>query len=367
MRVGLWIGAAFVAGGLVAGEPGKLVMDVLDPACSRPECVACLARPVSERLDCMGRWLKSAVESGAAQADTALCAAANTKVSGEVDDCHWLAHSIGEALSVSWSQPATAGHTNLTLPELRSQSLASLSLCTAACINGCYHGVVSNYIRVLHGRVGGAAGLKSPSSGLSTYCSAAAGVPAYRTYSCVHGIGHGLLTQGRLTVPAAFETCLALPAQQAHVCRGGLTMQLWHEAIAKLRGSNKTFQAVASFGWQYPDLRSPAGLLISHVCDGAPLEWRSMCANAVGEGLMFDTRHTVTKALPLCAAFGTPQMRRMCTAGVNAEARGVNVEVRLPVGCQQCQLLKSDSLSFCRPADRLHFPVLRGERCRDTR
>ena len=115
------------------------------PTCTLPECSKCLTLfGNGPRDSCLSKWLGSVVKQQPEQSTNALCASSWLIVNKQLDDCHWMAHSIGLNLALNDVHPKL--DTYLTWDTLRERARADYDQCEAVCLNGCKHAVTAVYI-----------------------------------------------------------------------------------------------------------------------------------------------------------------------------------------------------------------------------
>jgi hypothetical protein len=210
-------------------------------------------------------------------AEYAVCQAARLQADGTIDDCHLLAHAIGE--------------TNLEIHD--GDAGLALATCGGGCIEGCMHGVM----RTLVGTLPRDAALV----GEAVY-RLCADVADDLAYACVHGIGHGLRSHGFLELLAAIEVCAGGPDHGwSETCLGGVLMEQVDQ-------------------WLPLELEG-LGDVLPRICEdleGDPLY--AHCVAAIGEGLMFRTGHDLQVTEDLCLRLADPDAIAECVHGARTEA-----------------------------------------------
>lgn len=270
---------------------------------------------------------------------TATCVGERLLAAGLIDDCHLVAHGIGEAAwrvheSQHWWQATVASLLPSSHMEewLLSTSRALLPGCARGCWDGCMHAVLIELVL---------AALRSPASLarlVEGSCDAEiAGAQADLErwlYGCHHGVGHGLgeaVHIGLISTARGLALCdnsLAFHGGRApETCKQGLTMQLVDRRIqqvasaaerdAVLSVSQAAAEAAGSEHVGIAPLPSP--LTWSGVCDGVPSDGgdgddsaadqqlRRDCFDMLGEGLMFATCHDGAFSLTACVSLTTDQ------------------------------------------------------------
>ncbi len=227
-----------------------------------------------ERVTCLEGYVRTlTLETSATEA---MCRAKALALDGVVDDCHWLAHVIGKA----------------NLEKAKGDVGKAFSTCPLGCSEGCYHGVISTW---LAGR-----DKSTIARDLLAVCKDFANGSVERR-QCIHGVGHGLLMNGSMTLASAVAACRSSSeAFFVDTCLGGVFM----EHVAE-----------STQGY-------PAAQLLEHLsslCPGLSPADTATCSEAIGEGLMFYTGHDLPKSLALCKGV-TDAYRASCEAGARDES-----------------------------------------------
>ena len=183
---------------------------------------------------------------------TAMGYAKRLKKSGEIDDCHLLAHFIGEAQA----------------EKVGDITIAFLS-CPESCIQGCLHGVMEAHVATLDRN-----GLEQD---VTSLCAVHQG---NLQRQCFHGVGHGLLANGYMSLTEAIEMCDSGEAFFGEQCLLGLFMENMDQHLLSDR---QTLEQA-----------------IPNICYGIPDQYWNICIDAIGEGIMFYTGHNLKESLALC-------------------------------------------------------------------
>ena len=96
--------------------------------------------------------------------------------SGAIDDCHSIAHRIGEEL-FALRQP---------LDLLDDAAAQSFSICSGMCLDGCRHGVLGRFVEQLMQDQA----IDSIDDRILQFCGRF--TQHHLLYACIHGLGHGL-------------------------------------------------------------------------------------------------------------------------------------------------------------------------------
>lgn len=209
-------------------------------------------------------------------AEYAVCQAARLQADGTIDDCHILAHAIGE--------------TNLEIEG--GDAGAALATCGGGCLEGCMHGVMQRFVGSLPRDV------TTVGSAVYPLCD---DVDDDLLYACVHGVGHGLRSHGFLEFTDAVAVCSDAPDPDwAQICLGGVFMEQVDLSLPlKLEG---------------------LGDVLPQIC--ADLEGDSLyphCVAAIGEGLMFRNGHDLEVSEDLCLRMADPDAIAECVHGARTE------------------------------------------------
>jgi len=220
----------------------------------------CLSKAHSyEKILCLQQYFKEFTKSNSAE--LAMAKAEEFKAEGVIDDCHLIAHYIGEA----------------NLEKSNFDFGRALSTCSLGCIEGCFHGVMEAYVSQ-----------KTDSlefrSGITTMCDSVSSDPLLQR-QCIHGIGHGLIARGYLPILDAVGMCQIFEDTYSQdTCLGGLFMENMDGYLL----FNETY------------LRDKIPTICEDTVELKDQELTSSCIDAIGEGLMFYTGHNLAKSEELC-------------------------------------------------------------------
>lgn len=199
-----------------------------------------------------------------------------------ITDCHVIAHAIGNAL----------------LTKHQGDIGASFLECNHNCVDGCFHGVMENTVK----------NQRDTGQDMTAFITNACNPftePLTRR-QCVHGLGHGIMGHGGLTLAQATDTCIAAFSTIGfEPCTSGVLM----EYIAqKLYDSPTELQST-----------------VAKACDeaeaidkGGKTGFLPACANALGQELMLFTGYDLKQTLSLCNTLSEAQAT-VCTWSANQE------------------------------------------------
>jgi len=202
---------------------------------------------------------------------------------GVIKDCHLFSHHIGATLLEKY---------NFDLKK-------AFNSCSKECIQGCYHGVLEEYISTSNWKPE-----EVSSRGLNLCESITDDKLLLR--QCVHGVGHGLIAKKFTPLMNAINICRDInTARYQHACLGGVFME-------------------------YMDIFLPLNEkelieLVSGVCDEVDslndIELSSKCYHAVGQGFMFYSGNNLKKSKELCK-YTKPEYQEECINAAEFMATG---------------------------------------------
>jgi len=212
-----------------------------------------------QKISCLGPSIAQITKKGSAQ--TAIDLLQNLQKEGFIPDCHLLAHVVGEA----------------NLEKYNFDSGKAFSSCSFGCIEGCFHGVMEAYVssKVDQTQI---------SSLIKGMCESVSSNSLLRR-QCIHGVGHGLLSQNYLSLNDAINACDYFGNTfRIETCRGGVFME--------------NMDLHLNFNEDY--LRKILPSICSDIFELNNDDLSFTCVDAIGEGLMFYTGHNVEKSYQLC-------------------------------------------------------------------
>lgn len=217
----------------------------------------------------------------------AIAVAKNLQKEGVIDDCHIIAHVIGaESLRNNDSNPGKA-----------------FATCGMECVEGCYHGVMEEYVVQK--------GTNAPDADeLTDICN---GVLPDTTLKrqCLHGIGHGLLRHSSGSLKEAIDMCENfLDDYSATMCLGGVFMQNVHNILTM---DEKVFLE------KITTVCTPNDVVLDSRSE-------SICVEAIGPGIMFYTGHDLEKTKGWCLLLDEKN-QNMCIFSAEEELKLHNSQV----------------------------------------
>jgi len=233
------------------------------------------ARP-SERLRCLMPYFETLTREGSAQ--EAIDAARKLQQEKIIDDCHLPAHYIGRE----------------NLRKNNQDVARAFSTCSAGCMEGCYHGVMEEYLSQNPD-------LDAFIKQLPHFCDSVSSDLKQRR-QCLHGVGHGLLSRD-ISLLEAVTLCRGIDdAYSIKTCIGGVMMQNMNNIMLsdELTFRNKLAGMCAPI-----DPLQDMGL-------------KNLCLEQVGEGIMFYTGHDFIKSEEYCRELA-PEDRPHCFRGADVE------------------------------------------------
>lgn len=251
-----------------------------------PSLDSCLEMDQSHmRMMCLRGYVKSELMSKSA--DEVIQFAAHLKKEGRIDDCHHVAHFVGQQVFMAEKNLGVA-----------------FNQCPETCIQGCFHGVMQMYIP--HSEI---PPTKMPAA-MPQICKDVSREDDLKTAKrkyrqCIHGLGHGLISHGFMPLSQAIRTCenLSDDWHQTH-CLGGLFMEKMHPYLMLHEHQLKK---------EIPTICDDVKSLNDQNLD-------RMCVGAIGEALMFYTGHDYERAEKLCGRFTGRDEYELCNAAAIEEA-----------------------------------------------
>jgi hypothetical protein len=217
-------------------------------------------------------------------AEKAISTAKQMQQDGKIDDCHIVAHMVGKANLIKY---------NYDLGR-------ALGTCSMDCIQGCIHGAVQNYVS----EKVDVANIKTE---LSKVCNSLDKTSLIYA-QCVHGIGHGFLTNNYMSIPEAIKACQSLGGKDSHDCLGGLFMENMQKNLLLSEDEFKDALPMTCKAMENSEDRS-----LTHTC-----------FDSIGEGIMFYTGHNLARSLEYCAlASSSLKNIHACKQGARTEAQTV--------------------------------------------
>jgi len=267
--------------GFIANLPISLIHFYADEIDVEPPPDVCLEKSFSyEKIECLMPYFKMLTEK--INASYAVQKAQQFVKEGVIDDCHLIAHEVGEG----------------TFEKFDFDIAKSFASCANGCIEGCYHGVVETYVGQNY---------ENPKKIISELVRTCDSVPlsALLRRQCIHGAGHGLLANGRMPIQEAIATCHLFEASDASTCLGGLFME------------NMNTYLLLKESYLQEVLRS---ICSDVVATKDIAKFTTMCFEAIGEGLMFYTGHDLEKSKFLCESLEVFDYVESCQKGAELEA-----------------------------------------------
>lgn len=257
--------------GLSFGLPQKYITDArlffLEERCNKKPTAV-------ERENCLLPYFQLytrqySVQAAIAQAQTMQ----NTK---QIDECHTVAHTIGKENLVMHSYDAGS----------------AFATCAIGCVEGCFHGVMEEYVRLLTAK-------GQSLTDVSSICKDVGDTPTLFR-QCIHGVGHGIVKHQTTDITAAIPICLAFDTPYTRqVCIGGALMEYVNHTLFFTQGN--TAEKVTS------------------LCMSLAEPFLSQCYISIGEGLMFYTGHDIGKSVALCSNVSTDWGESRCKKGAYEE------------------------------------------------
>ncbi len=235
---------------------------------------------------CLKPWIQDLTRrDGAADA---LCAAEDLLESGQVSDCHLLAHFVGEVV----------------FEQNDRDPARSLVACPATCLSGCGHQVMQELVEVRDlntvFREQGSDAVDQELRALVGVCRAYEGDNFDRFILCVHGIGHGLLSSGFLSPLEAAQLCDEELGLEGISCAAGVFME--HTSRYLRLEEDQLLETLPT------------------ICALGGSDWEDLCWRNVGEALMWFYGHQLEAATAACNRLSGEDPIKACSEGAEVEA-----------------------------------------------
>ena len=310
------------------------------PVCNSTACTLCLQLVGNgPRDNCFGTWLENIIQQHPERTTDTLCTASTLVVKNAFDDCHWVAHKIGMAYALSQKFPQLS--TYVTWDDLRARTLTDVKVCKAVCLNGCKHAVISVYVREVVRRLNSDfvltpedythVLLNAIKERLNPFCPQATEENTDETYTCYHGLGHGLLQPWGMsqtplfTIVQATSICRSLKQSKLgnYACKTGVFMQHFRNELDQLYFNNP--------GKTFNQLHSKIIALMRSVCNDD-----AGCGKTVGEVIAFEANNDKALAISFCdeAYINYPVRKSECHFTVRDEENIGKAEQTLPTYCE---------------------------------
>jgi hypothetical protein len=231
-----------------------------------------------ERLRCLIPYFEKLTRDGSAL--EAVAEAKKLQKEKMIDDCHLAAHVIGGE----------------NLRKNNNDVGKAFTTCTAGCMEGCYHGVMEEYLSQSHD-------LDALLKQIPHFCDSVSNDLKLRR-QCLHGIGHGLLHHD-ISLVEAVKLCRGFgDAYSKRTCIGGVMMQNMNNIMLS---DEKTFRS------KLAGMCTPIDFFQDQAL-------KSLCVEQIGEGSMFYTGHDLIKSKEFCAELPLND-RPDCVKGAEVELK----------------------------------------------
>lgn len=204
-----------------------------------------------------------------------------------VRDCHLFAHIIGEA---------TLEKNNFNVSE-------AFFSCSFGCANGCFHGVMERFIR-------NEADPYNAVSKIQNMCDSVESDNWMLKRNCVHGVGHGLLAHGYLTLREAMDACEVFGPGWGDFCVGGLIMEHMDQYLLLNLDKEKFIE------------------IIPEICSEFEIEELGDCLESLALGLLYYTGYDVQHSEELCQALESPWLANICKQYVASGVIGERISTQ---------------------------------------
>jgi hypothetical protein len=229
-----------------------------------------------ERLRCLIPYFEKLTRDGSAL--EAVAEAKKLQKEKMIDNCHLAAHAIGGE----------------NLRKNNNDVGKAFATCAAGCMEGCYHGVMEEYLSQSHDR-------EALLNQLPHLCeSVSHDLKLWR--QCLHGVGHGLLRHD-ISLVEAVKLCRGFgEVYPAKTCIGGVMMQNMNSIMLL---DEKTFRSKLAGMCDPIDVFQDQAL-------------KRLCVEQIGEGIMFYAGHDLMKSKEFCGELPLDD-RPHCVKGAEVE------------------------------------------------
>ena len=225
------------------------------------------------RMQCMRGPISTVVKNESAQ--TALDYVYKLQQADIIADCHVPSHWIGEA----------------NLEKYDFDAGRAFATCSEGCIEGCQHGVIEHYMSIT-----------KSSDDIMKLCESVGQDEELLYRQCLHGLGHGVISHNKITLPEAVAECQTLESLFAtDTCISGVQMEFSYRHIQE---GKEVFAK-----------------LIPTLCTEFENDWRFFrpCIGGIGYGAMVVTGHDLPESKRLCSLLSDQTQERICVQEANAE------------------------------------------------
>jgi hypothetical protein len=254
-------------------------------------------------------------------------------------DCHRIVHTMGSAALARYD-----GDVARTFSEGDS-----------ACNSGYYHGILERAF------AGASSKLELQSRATDVCRAEKIRLTQWLNFSCLHGLGHGLMIQTGMALPTALEICEGLDARwDRDVCAGGAFMENFFSTY----GVDSKF--VKSDDLVYPcnaelisdDFRVACYLIVTarilaktgndwretaRICGSVHTDYRDICFESFGRDASGASNHEPRKIATLCQLTGAGQRACFFGAGRELTSNDANPDRSSAL----CRLARADDRSWC--------------------
>ena len=258
---------------------------LLDGGGNSDEEALCLTLDVEyHRMLCLEDKVKRMVATEGPLA--ALCYSESLIIRRAMTNCHLLGHYVGEALLA-----------------LHDDWVAAFSACPEGCQYGCHHGVLEGYVAQQALRPDEAeVAIRGIAREVADICDSLSARDEPPWSRCVHGLGHGLVASGYLSLETVVSVCEGSGDITFTVtCLGGAFME-WVDRYLEI-SEEELLELTPQICPEFENWRH-----------------RQLCASAVGEGFMWFTAMDTERAQEMCGYVGDFQEGVWCREGAR-EAR----------------------------------------------
>jgi len=203
---------------------------------------------------------------------------------GVVADCHLFGHVIGKAL----------------IEKSDFDVAEAFAACTFGCGNGCYHGVMEGAIlneADLYNAVS-----KIQNLHMCDNSNENNNWDWLLKRNCVHGVGHGLLAHGYLSLVEAIDACEVFGPEWESTCVGGILMENTDQYLILNLNEEQFIEAIPEVCSQF---------------QGEESALARSCLTALSAGFLYNTGYDLRRSEELCEELQNPWQVSVCIDSID--------------------------------------------------
>lgn len=253
-----------------------LKVSTSDPLKVPQECLSRKSDGYSTSWSCFEPYFERITKEISVNA--AMAEAIKLKEQKVVSGCHLFAHFIGEA----------------SLEKYNSDVGKAFSSCAFGCSDGCFHGVMEQYMRNDADPYKVILETKNMCDSIDD--------DSELKFKCVHGVGHGLLAHNYLPLRDAIDACYTFDSYYwATSCIGGLAMENMDQYLMRDLDENSLRKII-------PEICAPFEPEKSEIMD--------YCIYHVSLGLLYYTGYDIGRTEQLCEELPKQEHVGLCKKNI---------------------------------------------------